>query len=88
MNKTKLKYDITKNAARRCPNWEGTECVQLLLSGIKDMHEPLFRCSSLFLERRSAVGISVSRPQLEGIMWHDGQWTLLILAAIKDNWET
>ena len=33
MNKTKLKYDITKNAAPKMPKLgKGTECVQLLLS--------------------------------------------------------
>ena len=43
MNKTKLKYDITKNAAPKMPKLgKGTECVQLLLSQVsKDMHEPL-----------------------------------------------
>ena len=44
MNKTKLKYDITKNAAPKMPKLgKGTECVQLLLSqASKDMQEPLF----------------------------------------------
>ena len=43
MNKTKLKYDITKNTAPKMPKLgKGTECVQLLLSQVsKDMHEPL-----------------------------------------------
>lgn len=43
MNKTKLKYDITKSTAPKMPKLgKGTECVQLLLSQVsKDMHEPL-----------------------------------------------
>ena len=43
MNKTKLKYDITKNAAPKMPKLgKGTECVHLLLSQVsKDMHEPI-----------------------------------------------
>ena len=63
MKTINLKYDISKTTAPKMPKLgKGTECVQLLLSQVsKDMHEPLVH------------GISVSRPQLEGIMWHDGQ---------------
>ena len=76
MNKTKLKYDITKNAAPKMPKLgKGTECVQLLLSQVsKDMHEPLVPMLFPILGAQlSGTEIHVSRPQLEGIMWHDGQ---------------
>ena len=52
MKKTKLKYDITKNAAPKMPKLgKGTECVQLLLSQVsKDMQEPLFQMLFPILE--------------------------------------
>lgn len=46
-----MKYDITKKTAPAMPNLgRGTEIVKILLSQTSnDMHEPSFRCFSLYL---------------------------------------
>ena len=46
-----MKYDITKQTAPKMPRLgKGTECIKILLSQVsKSMHDPSFRCFSLYL---------------------------------------
>ena len=51
-----MKYDITKKSAPAIPNLgKGTEYIKLLLSqASEDMHEPWFRCFSLYFVQKAA----------------------------------
>ena len=72
-----MKYDITKPTAPEMPslNGNGLEAVKLMLSQTsKDMHEPLVPMFSLYLAHMSALLNFNTRPHLERIMWHDGQF--------------
>ena len=62
-----MRYDISKRKAPEMPNLgKSTECIKLLLSkASKDMHEPSFRCFSLYLAHTSAAQ-NFSIPTLLG----------------------
>ena len=70
-----MRYDISKPSAPMMPNLgKGTECIKILLyRPQKHAKNRLFRYLSLSKANILRFKITIPNPQLEGILWHNGQ---------------